>query len=133
MRLKTAYRLLALVGLVLTPLAGQATPPALFPVSEDLPRIVMGAEGRRLNAAGDRIYAEGLSGRSARHYHLLRPGPVLTGHAGERLGRSTIRLGTARLVSLGEPALLRITRSRREIRPGDFLRAIGTPRSANDD
>lgn len=133
MSLKSPRRLLALIGLMLTALPGQAAPPALFPVSEDLPRIVMGAEGRRLNAAGDRIYAEGLSGRSARHYHLLRPGPVLTGHAGERLGRSTITLGTARLVAVGEPALLQITRSRREVRPGDFLLAMGTARPADDD
>jgi len=110
-----------------------AAPPALFPASEALPRVVLGEEGRRLNAAGDRVYAEGLSGRAARHYYLLRPGPALTGQDGERLGRSSITLGRAKLLRRGEPALLRIVRARREIRPGDYLQAIDTgPGHARD-
>ncbi len=124
--------LLATIAL-LTTLSVPASPPALFPSSQALPQVVLGEEGRRLNAAGDRVYAEGLSGRAARHYYLLRPGPALTGHSGERLGRSSIALGKAALISAGQPALLRILKARREIRPGDYLLAIDPERSEAHD
>lgn len=123
----------AALGMMLAALPVLASPPALFPVSQHLPRVVMGEEGRRLNAAGDRIYAAGLSGRTATRYLLLRPGPVLTGDRGQRLGRSSIALGEARRVTDGEPALLRIERSRREIRPGDYLLAIEPDRRVGHD
>ncbi|RZU99474.1 hypothetical protein [Spiribacter vilamensis] len=124
---------LAALGLMLMSLPVIASPPALFPVSQHLPRIVMGEEGRQLSAVGDRIYAAGLEGRSATRYYLLRPGPVLTGDRGQRLGRSSITLGKARLVSPGTPALLRIEQSRREVRPGDYLLAIDPDRTADHD
>ncbi|AUB79202.1 hypothetical protein [Spiribacter roseus] len=125
-------RVLLATTALLTALPVPASPPALFPSSEALPRVVLGEEGRRLNAAGDRVYAEGLSGRAARNYYLLRPGPAITGHSGERLGRSTIALGKATLISRGQPALLRILQARREIRPGDYLLAINPERSDAD-
>ena len=124
---------LTILGLILVSLPVIASPPALFPVSQHLPRIVMGEEGRRLNAVGDRVYAAGLGGRTATRYYLLRPGPVLTGNHGQRLGRSSIALGEARLVNGGTPALLRIEQSRREIRPGDYLLAIDPDRTAGND
>ena len=128
-----SLRALLATTALLTAMPAAASPPALFPSSQALPRVVLGEEGRRLNAAGDRVYAEGLSGRAARHYYLLRPGPTLTGHSGERLGRSSIALGKAALISAGQPALLRILKARREIRPGDYLLAIDPGRSDTDD
>lgn len=124
---------LAALGLMLMSLPVIASPPVLFPVSQHLPRIVTGEEGRQLNAAGDRVYAAGLEGRAATRYYLLRPGPVLTGDRGQRLGRSSIALGKARRINTGTPALLRIEQSRREIRPGDYLMAIDPDGMAGHD
>ena len=111
-----------LAFLVCPPLA--AEPPAIFPSAADLPRVILGEEGRRLSAAGDAIYAAGLGGRRASRYYLIRPGPVLARDSDRRTGRSSIYLGQARVASSGEPAMLTIEKSRREIRPGDYLLAI---------
>ena len=106
-------------------LAQAAKPPVLFPQQDNLPRVMIGAEGQRLNVAGDRIIVEGLAGRAASAYFLLRPGPPLTSTAsGRRLGRSNIHLGRARVEQSGSPAVLRIEHARREIRPGDYLLPI---------
>lgn len=108
--------------LVCLPLSAQ--PPAIFPSEADLPRVILGEEGRRLSAAGDSIYVAGLGGRSASRYHLIRPGPVLAPDKARPPGRSSIYLGQARVARGGEPAMLTIEKSRREIRPGDYLLAI---------
>lgn len=122
--------LFALVAsLWLTPLmtVWATEPPALFPHSDNLARVIMGENGRQLNVAGDRIFAEGLAGRTAAVYFLLRPGPPLTHQAsGRRLGRSNIHLGRARVEHSGSPTVLRIEQARREIRPGDYLWPIAS-------
>ncbi|MDR9433199.1 MAG: hypothetical protein RI539_03515 [Spiribacter sp.] len=107
--------------LISTPLIS-ANPPMVFPPDDHLPRVLMGEDGRRLNAAGDRILAEGLAGRSARLYYVVRPGPRLQAHeTGERLGRSSLLLGRARVERPGNPALLVVEKAQQEIRPGDYL------------
>ncbi|MEX0431414.1 hypothetical protein [Spiribacter insolitus] len=120
---KAALRLGGMLAcLVCLPLA--AEPPAIFPSETDLPRVILGEEGRRLSAAGDAIYVAGLGGRSASRYYLIRPGPALAHERNRRTGRSSIYLGQARVASGGDPAVLTIETSRREIRPGDYLLAI---------
>lgn len=127
-------RMRPLCGLLLlacAPLA--AAPPVFFPADPHLPRVLLGEDGRHLSAAGDRIYADGLGGRSASHYHVIRPGPVLDRDSDRRPGRSSIYLGQARVAKGGEPAMLIIERSRREIRPGDYLLAIDRGVRERDD
>lgn len=121
--LKHALRLGGVLALLnCLPLA--AEPPVIFPSGADLPRVILGEDGRRLSAAGDAIYVAGLGGRSASRYHLIRPGPALADDSDPRRARSSIYLGQARVASGGEPAMLTIEESRREIRPGDYLLAI---------
>ncbi len=120
---KYALRLGGMLAFVVCPPLA-AEPPAIFPSGADLPRVILGEEGRRLSAAGDAIYVAGLGGRSASRYYLIRPGPALPHNADRRMGRSSIYLGQARVASGGEPAMLTIEKSRREIRPGDYLLAI---------
>ena len=107
--------------------AGATEPPALFPNTDNLARVIMGENGRQLNVAGDRIFAEGLAGRTAAAYFVLRPGPPLAHQtSGRRLGRSNIHLGRARVERRGNPTVLRIEQARREIRPGDYLWPIAS-------
>ena len=127
-----APRLAGILLLLTCPLLA-AEPPVLFPDDAHLPRVILGEEGRRLSAAGDRIYVDGLGGRSARRYYLIRPGPVLDRDNARRPGRGSIYLGRARVTRGGEPAMLMVEASRREIRPGDYLLAIeGDSRKRHD-
>ncbi len=83
---------------------------------QQLPQVVMGQEQRRLLVAHDHIYVEGLPSEPSSDYALLRPGaPIATAQHG------SIYLGRARLVHPGDPAVLVIEQSDREIRPGDYL------------
>ena len=128
------YRRLALVlCLLLTasaPALGKeaprhAGPPVVFPERADLPRVIGGANGRRLLGPGDAILAGDLAGRDASRYYLLRPGRFLHDPgSGRILGRRTLVLGEAQVLRHGNPGLLHIERVSREVRPGDYLLAI---------
>jgi len=126
MTVQTALRGLfsALIGLIMLPVV-HAQPPLMLPPVAELPQVVAGTEGRQLLAAGDVITARGLAGRDARHYYLVRPAThEARGRRWDEASQRAMILGEARVIRPGSPALLRIERSHREIRPGDYLLAI---------
>ena len=122
----------ALIGLILLSAAHAQTPLSLASTAE-LPQVVSGTDGRQLLAAGDVIVARGLVGRDARYYYLVRPAAD-TGldERWENIGRRAMILGEARVINPGSPALLRIERAHREIRPGDYLMAVSREAEALD-
>lgn len=131
MRCLRLFGLVTSLSLTSLTMAWAAEPPALFPDSDNLARVIMGENGRQLNVAGDRIFAQGLAGRTAAVYFVIRPGPPLTDQASDRrLGRSNIHLGRARIERRGTPTVLRIEQARREIRPGDYLWPIAARKPA---
>jgi hypothetical protein len=129
----TQQRLLILMMLLIGGLAATVTataePPVVFPQQTAMPRVLTGEAGRTLSGPGDRILVRGLAGRRAQRYYLLRPGPPLETRPTHRLEqRLSIRVGTARVLRSGEPAVLRVESAQRAVRPGDALMAIAEDR-----
>lgn len=87
------------------------------------PYIVGGADGRPLMAAGNAVFARGAD-FDQRGYRIYRPdGELRHPDNGAFLGFSMLYVGEVELETEGDPATLRITSSRREVRPGDRLLA----------
>lgn len=119
---------LCLMLMAIAPTVHAAEPGALirFPTHLDLPQVLTGADNRSLIGPGDAFLADGLEGRDARRYHLLRPDP------GAIEGTARV-LGDAIVIETTHPAVLRVQRAQREIRPGDYLLADPTAAPLNDE
>lgn len=91
-----------------------------------LPRVSAAANRHLLLQAGDRISAKGLQGSGI--WYLYRDaGPIRDPRTKQRLGNELQRIGSARVLTTGEPATLEILESTSEIVPGAvLLRSQGT-------
>ncbi len=86
-----------------------------------MPYLLASPDDRFTLIAGDLVYARGL-GSGRRNWHIVRPsGEYLDPDSGASLGFYAIDVGDAELQAGGDPATLRITSARREVRPGDRL------------
>ena len=85
-----------------------------FSSQSTLPRVLGGTDNRVLLGPGDTFLADGLEGRDARRYHVLRPDPIAASQTARVLGEAVV-------IETRRPAILRIQRADREIRPGDYL------------
>lgn len=88
---------------------------------ERAPYIVAGSDERVMGSRTDRVYARGLKA-DAGNYTLVRAGDALRDpETRQILGYTALHVGEAAVEQGGEPATLSITRSNREILPGDRL------------
>lgn len=88
---------------------------------QQAPYIVGGADGRPLMASGTAVYARGADFDRPR-YGVYRPEEEYRHpDTGASLGYNMVYLGQAVLEDVGDPATLRLTGTRREVRPGDRL------------
>jgi hypothetical protein len=90
--------------------------------SSRLPYVLRGITERPYLGAGDRAYVRGLTNPAVRRYSVVRIVRTLWTYNGDhRIGREVMYLGQARVLRYGDPAVVRITRSRSDIRAGDRL------------
>lgn len=86
-----------------------------------MPYLLASPDDRFTLMAGDIAYARGI-GSARRNWHIVRPSGEYTDPvSGASLGFYAIDIGDAELQAAGDPATLRISSARREVRPGDRL------------
>lgn len=89
---------------------------------EKAPYIVSSYEEHLISGTGNRLYANNVRSDQIATYDVIRPGEVYRDpESGEILGYEVIRLGTARVVKLGEPSTLVVADAKLEILNGDRL------------
>ena len=75
-----------------------------------------------ISGTGDRIYARGIENASVTNFNVVRKGVTYKDpDTGKILGYEALNLGEAKLVRLGDPQTLTVTKAYREILNGDFL------------
>jgi hypothetical protein len=90
------------------------------------PRIVGTQEGTVYLGAGGAAYVSGVGDSKEANWQIFRQGrPLVDPDTSKTLGFEAIFLGTARVVSLGEPATMRIISVTQEISQGDRLLPAG--------
>ena len=95
------------------------------------PEIVATQEGRMFLSAGERAYVRGLPLAAYKEWHVYRRGEALYDpDTGELLGYEALYLGTANLLSPGDPATVVLTAVTQEVSIGDRLLPAGKPQPA---
>jgi hypothetical protein len=86
------------------------------------PYIVSSYEEHLISGTGNRLYAKNVTNEQIATYDVIRPGEVYRDpETDEILGYEVIRLGTARVVRLGQPTTLVVSDAKLEILNGDLL------------
>jgi hypothetical protein len=86
------------------------------------PTLVAGPENRVVLSAGDTAFAKGVSAEDQPGWSVYRPGRTLTDpDSKEILGREAVYLGDAQVTEFGEVSTVLVTKTTREIAPGDRL------------
>ena len=89
---------------------------------DGLARIVATQEDRMMVGTGDEAFVTGIPDASVEKWNVFRPGkPLKDPETGEIIAHEAFFLGNARLVKPGEPAAIRITLAKEEVRIGDRL------------
>lgn len=89
---------------------------------EEAIRIVATQEDRMLVGTGDSFYVTGIPDASVVKWNVFRPAkPLKDPETGRVIANEAFFLGNATLVKPGEPATLRVTLSKEEMRRGDYL------------
>lgn len=89
---------------------------------DDAPYVIANFGDHIISGTGDRIYARGIKGGSVANFNVVRKGQVYKDpETNEVLGYEAINLGEVRLVRLGDPQTLTVTKAYKEILNGDFL------------
>lgn len=95
---------------------------------EASPRIVATQESRVNVGAGGSFYARDVQKSGVKLWQVFRPGaPLKDPETGEVLGHEAFYLGSARVVTDGEPATLEIVTAKQEIGRGDSLIPASKP------
>ena len=93
---------------------------------QQAPRIVASQEGTVYLGAGNVAYVSGIGESKEANWQIFRQGrPLLDPDTNRTLGFEAIFLGSARVLSVGEPATMRIVSSTQEISQGDRLVPAG--------
>ena len=86
------------------------------------PYVVANYGDHVISGTGDRIYSRGIDNAAVSEFNIVRKGQTYRDpDTGEVLGYEAINLGEARLVRLGDPQTLTVTKAYKEILNGDFL------------
>lgn len=89
---------------------------------DSAPVILTSQEDRIMVGTGDTFYVAGIPDASVEKWHIYRPGKMLKDpDTGKVIAQEAFFLGNARLVKPGEPASLRVTLAKEEIKRGDRL------------
>jgi len=89
---------------------------------ENAPYVVANYGDHIISGAGDRIYAKGIENAAVSEFNVVRKGATYRDpDTGDILGYEAINLGEAKLVRLGDPQTLTVTKSYKEILNGDYL------------
>lgn len=89
---------------------------------EDSGYVAAGRGGAIVLGKYDVFFAKGVDGQASEFYNLFRPGKKLVHpRTDEFLGIQATHLGDARVMESGDPAKMEVTRSSREIVPGDRM------------
>jgi len=98
--------------------------PRVVPISssKDAPYVVGNIDNRLISAAGHEIYVRGPIDPASTRYGIYRRSDVLKDPlSGELLGHELDEVADARLLAVGDPSTLMITRNRTETIAGDIL------------
>lgn len=94
------------------------------------PQIIAAEDSRVILGAGNRAVVSGIGGSKEDVWHVYERGKVLTDPDSKRtLGYEAMFLGTARVLTPGEPATVEIVSAVREIPKGARLVAAGKPQA----
>jgi hypothetical protein len=75
-----------------------------------------------ISGTGDRIYSRRIENAAVANFNIVRKGVVYKDpDTGKVLGYEALNLGQAKLVRLGDPQTLTVTKAYKEILDGDFL------------
>jgi len=86
------------------------------------PYVIANYGNHIISGTGDRIYARGIENSSVTEFNIVRKGTEYRDpESGDLLGYEAINLGVAKLVRLGDPQTLTVTKAYKEILSGDFL------------
>ncbi|MEJ2449051.1 MAG: LysM peptidoglycan-binding domain-containing protein [Gammaproteobacteria bacterium] len=89
---------------------------------ERAPYVIANYGDHVISGKGDRIYAKGIKNASVSEFNVVRKGKAYKDpETGDILGYEAINLGVAKLVRLGDPQTLVVTKSYKEILNGDSL------------
>lgn len=89
---------------------------------ENAPYILSSLDRHLINAVGNTVYARGLVDEGDIRYNIFRPGREFKDpRTGETLGYETTLVSEAKLLRVGDPATLMLTRSLRETLNGDRI------------
>jgi len=92
------------------------------------PTIVATEDSRVILAAGNRAFVKGIGDSKERTWFIYRPGPALVDpDTRTTLGYEAIYLGTATVVTAGEPTIIQLSSVTQEVGVGDKLVAAGKP------
>ncbi len=95
-------------------------------------RIVATQEDRMLVGTADSFYASGIPDASVIKWQVFRPAkPLKDPETGKVIAHEAYFLGNASLVKPGEPASLRVTIAKEEMRRGDYLLPAPAPKIIN--
>lgn len=93
---------------------------------EAAPYVVAHHDDRLISAVGHKVYARGLTSRDETQYAVFRRSKTLRDPVTrEVLGYEVTHVADARLLNLGDPSTLAITRNRMETIAGDILLPAG--------
>ncbi len=95
-------------------------------------RIITTQEDRMLVGTADSFYATGIPDSSVVKWQVFRPAkPLKDPETGKTIAHEAYFLGNASLTKVGEPATLRVTMAKEEMRRGDYLRPAPPPQIIN--
>lgn len=84
--------------------------------------VVEGPDARVLSGHGDRVYARRVNAPKGTRYDLFRVStPYVDPDTGEHLGYAALYIGEGALAEPGDPGVVRVARSQREVLPRDLL------------
>ena len=89
---------------------------------DNAPYVIANFGDHVISGTGDRVYARGIENASVAEFHVVRKGVAYKDpDTGKLLGYEAINLGEVKLVRLGDPQTLTVTKAYKEILNGDFL------------
>ncbi len=86
------------------------------------PYVVANGDDRLISSTGSKIYARGKFNRNLTSYSIFRKNKVLIDPVdGKKLGYEIVHVSDAKLLSVGDPSVLSLTRNKMETVTGDIL------------
>ncbi len=84
--------------------------------------VVANSDDRLISSTGSKIYARGKFDRNKTNYNVFRKNKALIDPvSGEKLGYEITHVSDAKLLSVGDPSVLTLTRNKMETAAGDLL------------